>query len=218
MRLLVCRHGHTPKNVDESGQELVRGWDEVGLSSAGRLEAAELAKKIAQRYKVLMIYTSDLNRARETAEFIADRSRAEISPSAGLRTWNLGELTGKRVQAVLTELRHFDIHPNDCPRGGETKNFFLGRLGREFDELLPEVRHSKGDVVLVTHGRCFAAIPGLLSGTGQVTPYSGVPKTGALAQLKPDGKQWKMVVFHRDLRTLAMSEGFPSSRILCYEF
>ena len=218
MRMLICRHGHTPRNIDSNGNELVRGWDEVSLSYQGRMEALELAKQIERRYNVSMVYTSDLARAMETAEFIADHTKGQVVPSIGLRTWHLGELEGKPVKEVLRELQHFDTHPDECPRGGETKNFFLARLSSNLDEIMSDSRKRKSDTIMVTHGRCFAAIPGILSGSGRTVPYTGVPKTGALALLKPDGKQWKMTVFSRELRTLAMREGFPGSHILCCEF
>ena len=199
--ILICRHGSTDYNLGEQG-ERVRGWDPVRLNSAGRWEAFDLANRIARKYRIGQIYSSDLPRAAETSEFIASRVKSPIAPSVDLRTQNMGYLTGCAVKDVLTDLVFYDANPDECPKDGESRNHFLDRYFRDLDDLMRETRKSKFDAVLTTHGRNVSVTPSLLSGAAQV-PYHQLPHTGALMEIQPHGKSWKLVVFHKSLRNLS---------------
>lgn len=198
-RLLIARHGETELNGKVT-MEYVRGWDSVPLNARGRREAMELAEMVQAEYRLSTVFTSDLPRAMETAEFVADRCGVGMAPDVNLRTWNLGYLTGKPVQDVLTDLQFYDANPDACPRDGETKNHFLNRYATELTEALNEIRRSKFDAVLLTHGRNISATPAILQGRTGYVPYQKLPATGALMEVKPDGKRWKLYVFPKHLR------------------
>jgi len=201
--ILVARHGASEWNLSETG-ERVRGWDPVRLSSVGRWEAFDLANRIARKYRIGTVYTSDLPRAQETAEAIADRVKASISPSIDLRTWNLGYLTGCVVANVLADLQFYDANQDECPKDGESKKHFIERYERDLWELMSDTRKSKYDSVLVTHSRNCVATPNLVAGRPQA-PYRAIP-TGALMELRPDGKRWKIILFRKALRAIVDGE------------
>jgi 2,3-bisphosphoglycerate-dependent phosphoglycerate mutase len=70
-KLILVRHGHTALNVPGKDERL-RGWLDLPLDNQGLQEAADLAKRLAD-YPVEVIYSSDLRRARQTAELLRRR-------------------------------------------------------------------------------------------------------------------------------------------------
>jgi len=94
-RLLVIRHGETPWNIERR----IQGQLDIQLTDSGRAQAksaAEALQRLGLATKVDAIVSSDLSRAIETADIIA-----EVCPAAsrchmpGLREINFGEIQGK---------------------------------------------------------------------------------------------------------------------------
>ncbi|MBG0737963.1 MSMEG_4193 family putative phosphomutase [Paeniglutamicibacter antarcticus] len=93
--LLLVRHGQTPT----TGAVLPGRAGGLHLSDQGRVQAERVAERLAG-LPVAGIYSSPLERARETAEPTAARTSLEVSENAGLIECDFGEWTG----AALTEL------------------------------------------------------------------------------------------------------------------
>ena len=72
MRLIVVRHAHSDSARPDEPDEL------RPLSARGRDEAAELAERLAAGAGPVLVVSSPLLRARETAAQIARASRAEL--------------------------------------------------------------------------------------------------------------------------------------------
>lgn len=64
----LARHGETADNADGR----VQGWIDTPLSEVGREQARDLAERAA-RLGLRALYTSQLARARETAEIVGER-------------------------------------------------------------------------------------------------------------------------------------------------
>ena len=75
-KLILIRHGHTPLNGHGS-EERLRSWLDVPLDEQGLQEAAETAEKIAN-YRVTAIFSSDLRRARQTAEITRQKTTGAV--------------------------------------------------------------------------------------------------------------------------------------------
>src|SRR5947209_19732096 len=73
-RLWLVRHGLTVWNT----QQRFCGHTDIPLSARGRVQARWLARQL-QNEAIATVYTSDLARARETAEIIASQ-RAQAVP------------------------------------------------------------------------------------------------------------------------------------------
>ena len=87
--LLLVRHGETDWNRDRRFQ----GHADPPLNETGREQAHALAAALAGE-EIELVYTSDLVRARETAEIVAARLGADVLPVRELREIDVGEWEG----------------------------------------------------------------------------------------------------------------------------
>lgn len=85
-RLLMIRHGYSIAN---SQQKFAGDWD-IDLTEMGR-EQAVLASKYFDTHTADVIYSSDLKRAYQTAEPIAEKLGLPIHKDRGLREITAGE-------------------------------------------------------------------------------------------------------------------------------
>jgi broad specificity phosphatase PhoE len=88
-QILIVRHGETDWNRDRRFQ----GHADPPLNDAGREQARALADELA-RERIDFVYTSDLVRARETAEIVATRLGADVVALSELREIDVGEWEG----------------------------------------------------------------------------------------------------------------------------
>lgn len=150
MRLLLVRHGATPNNIDAR----YTGQSDVPMSVLGESQADALARRLASAPFDLIV-SSDLDRARATAERIARQHVCELRLDPDLREVGMGEWEGMSVAAVADRYRdalarweHDPIHY--APPGGESLEQFAARAGRAIDRWTsPEVGER---VLVVTHG------------------------------------------------------------------
>jgi alpha-ribazole phosphatase len=84
-RILLARHGETEWNRIGRWQ----GHADPPLNEAGRLQAVELAERLA-RDGITVIYASDLRRASETAQVIGERLGLEVHEDPALREIDVG--------------------------------------------------------------------------------------------------------------------------------
>ncbi|MED6177821.1 hypothetical protein PIB30_101664 [Stylosanthes scabra] len=89
--IVVVRHGETAWNADGR----IQGHLDVELNEAGRQQAAAVAERLSREPKISVIYSSDLQRAYETAQIIASRCGGlEVVKDSALRERHLGDLQG----------------------------------------------------------------------------------------------------------------------------
>lgn len=160
----VVRHGESTWNTEGRYQ----GQADVPLSHVGILQAASLAERLTgQRFDA--VYTSDLARASQTAEAVAERLEGQpaVRPEPGLREIDVGELSGL-VMADIRE-RHPDYleglkaDPWTTRRpGGESMEDLYARSGAAFEAL--RARHPGQRVLVFTHGGVVRVAVGLALG------------------------------------------------------
>jgi probable phosphoglycerate mutase len=154
--LLLVRHGETAFNQEQRWQ----GHHHSPLSAEGRAEAQALAERIAAR-KPAGIYSSDLPRARETAEAIAALTGLEPVFDARWREVDVGEWLGLTPEEVEAE------YPEGYARwlaggtGWDQGESYLEMAARGL-AAARDVAHAHADalepVVCVTHGGVIRAI------------------------------------------------------------
>jgi broad specificity phosphatase PhoE len=134
-RLLLVRHGETDWNADGR----LQGQTDRPLSDFGRMQARRLAGALGDE-TLEAIYSSDLARARETAEIVGERLGLPVSLEPDLREKDWGTWEG--LNAVERDRVEFVGESTEAHQ-----ERILGALRRISD------RHPDGSSVLVvTHG------------------------------------------------------------------
>jgi broad specificity phosphatase PhoE len=95
LRLYLIRHGEVERAAD--GRLL--GRTDTPLSARGLEQSRQLAG-VLSTVPLSAVYSSDLQRARMTAEEIARRSNLKVEESSAWREIDLGEWEGRTVPAL----------------------------------------------------------------------------------------------------------------------
>ncbi len=91
--ILLARHGETDDNRPPLR---FQGWRDTPLNETGRAQARELAEQLAAREPaVASLWSSDLSRARETAEIVGARLGLEPELDKRLREGARGDWEGR---------------------------------------------------------------------------------------------------------------------------
>ncbi|ART69214.1 histidine phosphatase family protein [Mycobacterium dioxanotrophicus] len=208
-RLLLLRHGQTEYNAGSRMQ----GQLDTDLSDLGRDQAAAAAEVLAKR-QPLLIVSSDLKRALDTAMTLGDRAGLPVQIDERLRETHLGDwqgLTHLEVDAVAPGARA--IWRDDArwaPHGGESRVDVARRSVPLVSEIVA-AQHEWGldaperPVVLVAHGGLIAALTAGLLGLpvdnwpvlGGMGNASWVQLSGHSADDAPfDDIRWRLDVWN----------------------
>jgi len=149
-RILAIRHGETAWNVDTR----IQGQLDIPLNDTGRWQARRLAGAVADE-GFAAIYASDLQRAWETAQAVAQQTGLPVVADSGLRERHFGEFEGhtwgeieERWPDQSARWRRRDL--DFAPAGGETLRAFYARSIATATRL---ARAHPGQVIaLVAHG------------------------------------------------------------------
>jgi alpha-ribazole phosphatase len=155
-RLCLVRHGQTDWNT----QGRYHGQSDVPLNDAGRAQAAAIAEQL-QVFTFNAIYTSDLQRARETAEIIATKIGLPVRLEPRLREIDQGEWEGQLVEVIQARYeglwRQRTQDPaNVRPPGGETVGEVATRVYRALDDISLLFPH--GTILICSHGLALATV------------------------------------------------------------
>jgi len=146
--VLFVRHGQTPS----TGQRLPGRAPGLHLSDAGRDQATATATRVAELKRVDAIYTSPLERARETAAPIATARELKPAVNRGLLECDFGDWTGAELKKLmkLPEWRTVQGYPSGFRfPGGESFVEMQDRMVGAVGQLV--ARHKGGVVVCVSH-------------------------------------------------------------------
>lgn len=155
MKLVIIRHGQTDGNV----QNLVQGAGlDLPLNEVGKAQAAAAAEKLKD-YKFPIIFSSQMIRAKQTAQIIASLLQCPTEAVNGLEEVHFGEAEGMLsadahekyadVFSIINDEkneRRFDV---SIP-GGESINDSIRRGEKALRKIAADKRFSV--VGVVTHG------------------------------------------------------------------
>jgi len=154
-RILIIRHGLSQGNLDK----VICGHFDTTLTDAGREQANKTGRHLAGK-KIDKIYSSDLQRAYETASIIASQLNMDVEKEPRLRERSCGIFEGQPVEKVLKHPQWdgFISKPHVNVEGGET----IGMVYQRAKVLLADIvkKHESQTVILVTHGGwLWASVP-----------------------------------------------------------
>ncbi|MHA1124313.1 MAG: histidine phosphatase family protein [Candidatus Heimdallarchaeota archaeon] len=154
MKIILVRHGQSTANKER----IMQGHKDYPLSVQGFKEAEDLATKMKENgFTCQAVYSSDLLRAKQTAETITKILGLEVTKfDERLREMHLGYRQGKKVDEITIEEKElgekiWKNHDINFPGGGENVNEMKSRVKDAFDEIVET--HSEDDTVLIiAHG------------------------------------------------------------------
>ena len=197
MRLCLVRHGETAWNAEQRMQ----GHKDLPLSPAGLTQAEQAAQQFRE-LEVAAIYSSDLQRAYQTATPIAATLGQSITRLTALRERNYGRCEGMIRNEVAS--RYADDaralrerQPDYVLPEGESLRQHQQRIEHCINELAQ--KHPGQTVVVVTHGGVLDLIYRRATGTPLEKPRDfPIPNTGIcwLSVTKDDWRieQWATTV------------------------
>jgi probable phosphoglycerate mutase len=144
--VLLVRHGVTPT----TGRILPGRRPGLHLSDAGVKQAENAARRIAKLKRVAAIYSSPLERARETARAIAHARRMPVRIERGLLEIDIGQWAGRKLDD-LRKRPEWDVvqrHPSAFRFPG----------GESFSEMQARITGALARIVAQHPGRVIVAV------------------------------------------------------------
>lgn len=166
-QLVIIRHGQSQWNLENR----FTGWVDVPLSAQG-IEEAKAAGVKLQAYQFDEAYTSDLQRAQHTLQYILEgigQTHIPVTRNQALNERMYGDLQGLDkadtaakygAEQVHIWRRSFDI----APPGGESLKDTAERVIPYLEaEILPKLRAGK-NIIIAAHGNSLRALVMYLEG------------------------------------------------------
>lgn len=180
--LYLVRHGQTDWNVVGRWQ----GQADVPLNERGRQQAAQIARSLSE-VGLVAIYSSDLVRARETADALAELTGLKVRLDSRLREIHQGQWQGLLVADIQERYgqefqRRRDDPLNVSPPGGETVLQVRERVVDAIEDIVQQ--HPDERVAVVSHGFALAVIQ---------VHYQNRPVTDAW-ELIPENDEWRELI------------------------
>jgi len=154
--LLLIRHGQTEWN----NQGRYTGQSDIPLNDTGREQALRLAQQLREEPPDVIV-SSDLRRARETADLIAEACKLPVSSEPRLREINQGVWEGMQFSEIKARYsQEFTDRLADplqvAPPQGETVGQVRDRVMAALHDLLQAFPGKR--VAIVAHGLVLALI------------------------------------------------------------
>jgi len=148
--IILLRHGETDWNA--TGR--IQGHGGPGLNEVGRAQAQDAAQTLISQ-PIDLIYSSDLARARETAEIIGEMLGVPVILDERLRERGHGDYQGYTTAELNEQFPGWrdgwDVNKIDAKApNGESAREVLLRLAPALDEIAS--KHSGRRVLVVSHG------------------------------------------------------------------
>ncbi len=183
-RLVLIRHGQTDWNVEGRWQ----GQADVPLNAHGLEQAQAIAKKVASS-ELQAIYSSDLQRARRTAEELSKLTGLEVRLDARLREIHQGEWQGMLVGEIQSRYKEaFLMRQKNpltvSPPGGETVKQVKERVLSAIQDILHCYPH--GRVAVVSHGFALAVMRVHFLGKPIDQVWKMIPENDEVLELEVD--------------------------------
>lgn len=162
--VLLLRHAQSEWNA----LGLWQGQADPPLSAQGRRQASVAAVRVTGELgfvNVDLVVTSDLARARQTAQLLADGLDLAVAlvVEKGLREFDAGEWSGHTLAEIEErwpgEVERFTHGLVDSPPGGESRAAFDNRVAGAVSRVAERVTQTGAkSVLVVTHGGVIGSI------------------------------------------------------------
>lgn len=159
--VLLVRHGQT----STTGQVLPGRAKGLHLSDAGRAQAEAAAARIAKLPKVHAVYSSPLERTRETSAPIAKAVGRQVKTTKGLIECDFGDWTGKKLSSLRRRPEWSTVQQRPSVfrfPGGESFPEMQLRIWKQLETIVAD--HPGGTVVATSHADPIKAAVAMATG------------------------------------------------------
>jgi probable phosphoglycerate mutase len=189
-RLCLVRHGETAWNAEGR----VQGQLDVPLNQTGFAQARALARVLSKE-AFSAIYSSDLTRARQTAQPIADLLKQKVVLNESLRERHYGAFQGmtytEASERIPEGYARFKAKDPAYDFGtGESLSRFNERALACIHDLVE--KHAGENLLLVTHGGVLEMVYRHATGRGLSTPRDFEIPNAALNRIEIDAAGWRV--------------------------
>lgn len=185
-RIVLLRHGRTAWNAERRYQ----GQEDPPLDEVGQVQAIEAAALVAAMNPDVLI-SSDLERARQTAQKVSALSGVPLTVDKRLRERNLGHWQGLTRDEVRSrypeEFADWLAGRDVARRGGESRRQVAERALSVVDQLAPVPL-----AVLVSHGATSMCLSAALLGLPQTPSILGPLANCHWTELRNSGDGWTL--------------------------
>lgn len=188
----IVRHGQT----DWNKKKLLTGTTDIPLNKTGEIQAGETGK-LLKKIHFDLAFSSDLLRAKQTAEIIVKERELAVVTSNLIRERNFGQLEGKSSKNLenliesYRELSDEEINKHKVDESYESNDEMISRVITFLREIA--VANSGKTVLIVSHGSLLRT---LLIHLGYFThkdaPYRIIYSAG-FVKLMSDGVEFKIL-------------------------
>lgn len=180
-RIIAIRHGETAWNATAR----LQGHRDIPLNELGLWQAEQAARVLADE-PVTQIYSSDLQRAYQTAQAVAAATGAPLAAEPRLRERSFGVYEGRTFAEIEIEQpevarRWRQRDPAFTPEGGESLRMLRDRVQATVEQLA--ARHVGELIVLTAHGGVLDTLYRLATGQELQTPRSFALGNAAINRL-----------------------------------
>lgn len=191
-RVVVWRHGRTTWNLGKRFQ----GQTDIALDDVGVAQAERAARMLATLAPSLII-TSDLSRARDTADVLGRLTGVEVIVDSGLREFDAGAwegLTQKEIKERFADEWHAWRRGEPIRRGGgELDTEVSARSVAAIERALEKIPFD-GTLVAVSHGGAGRlAIAGLLGLPPEHWSALGALSNCSWSIVGEDSRGWRLL-------------------------
>ncbi|TFG77119.1 MAG: histidine phosphatase family protein [Thermodesulfobacteriales bacterium] len=164
MNLILIRHGETDWNRIGRCQ----GVADIVLNENGKKQARELAHSLRD-HNIKAIYSSDLKRAHETAQHIAEHHNITVQLEPGLQEMNQGDLEGLSFPDIRDKYAEVLKQWRESPEtlrlpSGESLVEVQNRAWKVFEKV--HQNHIGETVVVVSHNLTIITLLCKITGVG----------------------------------------------------
>lgn len=131
---------------------MVGSWTDWDLTELGKNQASHIGKRLKEEFegKKVIMYSSDLKRAKQTAEEIAKYLEVDPILRKELRERNLGICCGKSIQWLRENMEHEEKTVDDrLFSDGESRRDAYNRLQPFYQEIIGS---DDEVIIIVSHG------------------------------------------------------------------
>jgi probable phosphoglycerate mutase len=209
-RICLVRHGETDWNAERR----LQGHIDVPLNATGLAQARATAANLAE-HGFIAVYTSDLQRARQTAAEAARALDLEPQPEPRLRERRYGKFEG------LTYAEAKSRYPEGYQRFHERDpSYAFGEEGESLEDFAARIRaaletlaerHAGEQILVVTHGGVLDIAHRLTSGKSISCARDFDIPNAALNWIEYTGEGWRLLAWAEQAHLTDARDELPNA-------